>query len=101
MACALPVVAAEATGATNLVRDRRNGHPRRSPCDLDGFAAALEAYARDPELRQRRHGEGGLAIARTMDWDRINAVAPPANLRSRDRQTRTVVAHDGSLTPLT
>ena len=36
------------------------------------FAAALAAYARDPDLR-RRHGEGGLAIARTMDWDTINS----------------------------
>jgi phosphatidylinositol alpha 1,6-mannosyltransferase len=73
MASALPVVAAEATGATNLVRDGETGI-LVDPCDLDGFAGALEAYARDPELRQR-HGEGGLAIARTMDWDRINAVA--------------------------
>jgi glycosyltransferase involved in cell wall biosynthesis len=44
------------------------------PCDLEGFADAIESYARDPELR-RRHGEGGLAVARTMDWDRINSVA--------------------------
>jgi len=73
MACGLPVVAAEATGATNLVRDGETG-TLVDPCDLDGFAAALEAYARDPELR-RRHGEGGLAFARTMDWDRINSVA--------------------------
>jgi len=73
MACALPVVAAEATGATNLVRDGETG-TLVDPCDVDGFAAALEAYARDPDLR-RQHGEGGLAIAQTMDWDRINAVA--------------------------
>ena len=68
MACGLPVVAAEATGATNLVRDGETG-TLVDPCDLDGFAGALEAYARDPDLR-RRHGEGGLAFARTMDWDR-------------------------------
>jgi phosphatidylinositol alpha 1,6-mannosyltransferase len=73
MACALPVIAAVATGATNLVRDGETGM-LVDPCDLEGFAAAIESYARDPELR-RRHGEGGLAVARTMDWDRINSVA--------------------------
>ena len=73
MACGLPVVAAEATGATNLVRDGETG-TLVDPSDLDGFADALAAYAEDPELR-RRHGEGGLAFARTMDWDHINSVA--------------------------
>jgi hypothetical protein len=32
----------------------------------------LERYARDSALR-RRHGKAGLAFAKTMDWDRINA----------------------------
>jgi phosphatidylinositol alpha 1,6-mannosyltransferase len=73
MACGLPVVAAEATGATNLVRDGETG-TLVDPCDLEGFSGALAAYARDPGLRSR-HGEGGLAFARTMDWDRINSVA--------------------------
>jgi len=36
------------------------------------FADALAAYARDPQLR-RSHGEGGLAVAKTMDWDTINS----------------------------
>jgi len=72
MACALPVVAAEATGATNLVRDGITG-TLVDASDIDGFADALEAYARDPELRQR-HGEAGLAFAKTMDWDRINSI---------------------------
>jgi len=71
MACALPVIAAESTGATNLV------HPDQTGTLVDGaepeeFADALAAYARDPELR-RRHGGGGLEIARTMDWDTINS----------------------------
>jgi glycosyltransferase involved in cell wall biosynthesis len=72
MACALPVVAADSTGATNLV------HPGKTGTLVDGseprqFAAALAAYARDPKLR-RRHGAGGLKIAKTMDWDTINSV---------------------------
>ena len=71
MASALPVIAADATGATNLV------HPGLSGMLVDGaepdeFAEALAAYARDPELR-RRHGEAGLEIAKTMDWDTINS----------------------------
>ena len=71
MACALPVVAAEATGATNLVRDGVTGI-LVDYSDVDGFADAIAAYAKDPELR-RRHGEKGLEFAETMDWDRINS----------------------------
>ena len=71
MACALPVVAAEATGATNLVRDGVTGI-LVDYSDVDGFAYAIAAYAKDPELR-RRHGEKGLEFAETMDWDRINS----------------------------
>jgi glycosyltransferase involved in cell wall biosynthesis len=71
MACALPVVAAEASGALSLVHNGVTGMIV-DPEDTSEFADALEAYARDPELR-RRHGEAGLAVAETMDWDRINA----------------------------
>ena len=71
MACALPVLAAESTGATNLVNNGVTGtlvHGARP----EEFADALAAYARDPELR-RKHGEAGLAVAKTMDWDTINS----------------------------
>ena len=71
MACGLPVLAAESTGATNLVRDKVTG-TLVDGTEVEEFADALEAYARDPDLR-RRHGEAGLAIAKTMDWDSINA----------------------------
>jgi phosphatidylinositol alpha 1,6-mannosyltransferase len=71
MACALPVVAAEASGTTNLVRHGVTG-TIVDPEEVDEFAAALEAYARDPDLR-RRHGQAGLSIAETMDWDTINS----------------------------
>jgi len=71
MACALPVVAADASGATNIVRNGITG-TLVDPDELEEFADALEAYARDPELR-RRHGEAGLAVAETMDWDTINS----------------------------
>ena len=71
MACAMPVVAAESTGASSLVRNGVTG-TLVDPDEIGEFADALEAYARNPELR-RRHGEAGLEIAKTMDWDTINA----------------------------
>jgi phosphatidylinositol alpha 1,6-mannosyltransferase len=71
MACALPVVAADASGATNIVRSGITG-TLVDPDELEEFADALEAYARDPELRHR-HGQAGLAVAETMDWDTINS----------------------------
>ena len=71
MACALPVVAAIATGATNIVRDGETGI-LVDASDIDGYAEALSAYANDAELRDR-HGEAGLAVAKRMDWDTINS----------------------------
>lgn len=71
MACGLPVVAAEATGATNLVRSGITG-TLVDGTDPDEFAEAMAAYARDPRLRQR-HGKAGLEVARRMDWDTINS----------------------------
>ena len=71
MACALPVIAADATGATNLVRSGVTG-TLVDGTDPDEFAEALAAYAKDPALRQS-HGQAGLAIAQRMDWDTINS----------------------------
>ena len=71
MACAVPVVAAVATGATSLVQDGQNGI-LVDPDDIDSFADALETYARDPDLR-KRHGLAGVAFAETKDWDAINS----------------------------
>ena len=86
MACGLPVVAAVATGATSLVRDGETG-VLVEPGDTDGFADALEGYVRDPALR-RRHGEAGLAFARTMDWDRINGAVLNIYRRVIERRER-------------
>jgi glycosyltransferase involved in cell wall biosynthesis len=89
MACGLPVIAAYATGATNLVRDGETG-VLVDYSDIEAFADALEAYARDPALR-RRHGEAGLAFARTMDWDTINSAVLKVYQKAitkRDRLTR-------------
>jgi phosphatidylinositol alpha 1,6-mannosyltransferase len=71
MACALPVLAAEASGTTSIVRNGVTGTIIEAD-DVEQFAEALATYAADPDLR-RRHGEGGLEVARTMDWDTINS----------------------------
>lgn len=86
MACELPVVAAAATGATSLVRDGDTG-VLVEPGDVEGFADALEAYAREPELR-RRHGRAGLEFAKPMDWDSINSNALKTYLRVIERRER-------------
>lgn len=89
MACALPVVAAESTGATNLVRHMENGM-LVDPGDVDGYADALAAYQADPALRAR-HGQAGLAFARTRDWDAINSTVLDVYRRTiarRERLTR-------------
>ncbi|MEO7786403.1 MAG: glycosyltransferase family 1 protein [Sphingomicrobium sp.] len=86
MACALPVVAAAATGATNLVRDGDTGS-LAEPGEIEQFTDALEAYARSPALR-RSHGEHGLAFAETQDWNRINAAVEAAYHRVIERRAR-------------
>ena len=89
MACGLAVVAAEATGATTLVRNGQTGFLIEAD-DIDAYADALAAYARDPSLR-KRHGEAGLAVAQTMDWDSINAAVVHSYehaIAKRERLTR-------------
>ena len=86
MACALPVLAALATGTTSIVRDGETG-VLVDPGDVEAFADALEAYSRNPELR-RRHGEAGLEYARSMDWDTINANALKTYMRVIERRER-------------
>jgi glycosyltransferase involved in cell wall biosynthesis len=86
MACGLPVVAAVATGATSLVVDGKTG-VLADYNDIDGFADALERYARDPELRCR-HGAAGLRFAKTMDWDRINSAVFSVYGRVIERRRR-------------
>jgi glycosyltransferase involved in cell wall biosynthesis len=86
MACALPVIAAKATGATSLVRDGVTG-TLVDPNDVEGFAAALAAYAGDSELR-RAQGAAGLEFAKTMDWDVINSAVLRVYRRALDKRER-------------
>jgi glycosyltransferase involved in cell wall biosynthesis len=86
MACSLPVIAADSTGATNLVRDGVTGTLVDGD-DPEQFADALEAYARDPELR-RRQGAAGLDYAQTMDWDTINGAVIRAYMHAIHKRER-------------
>lgn len=79
MACAVPVVAAAATGSSNLVEDRVSGRLIR-PGAVHEFAEALRAYAEQPELRVR-HGKAGELRARDFSWDSINQVVADTYLR--------------------
>jgi glycosyltransferase involved in cell wall biosynthesis len=86
MACALPVIAASATGATSLVRDGVTG-TLVDPLEPDQYGAALKRYADDPELRAR-HGAAGLDYARTRDWDTINSTVMKLYERVIERRER-------------
>jgi phosphatidylinositol alpha 1,6-mannosyltransferase len=86
MACGLPVIAAHASGTTSLVHDRMTGR-LAEPGDADGFASILAAYQQDPALRAR-HGAAGLEVAKTMDWDEINAVVMHVYEHVIERQHR-------------
>ena len=86
MACALPVIAAVASGATNLVQDGITG-TLVEPGDIAAYGRALHAYAADTSLRQR-HGAAGLADARTRDWDAINAAVMHVYERVIERRAR-------------
>ena len=82
----LPVIAAEATGSTNLVDDGVTGTLVHG-ADSKAFAAALESYAKKPATR-RKHGKAGLAVAETMDWESINSVAVKAYLHAIVKRKR-------------
>ena len=87
MASGVPVVAARATGSTSLVEDGRTGR-LVDPGDIDAFAAALEAYAVDPELR-RAHGRAGEVRSRDYSWDAINGAVADAYLRLLDKSAKS------------
>ncbi len=70
MACAVPPIAAAATGASSLVVDGVSGR-LVEPGNVGAFADALEAYVRDPALRGA-HGAASLERAKAFDWDAIN-----------------------------
>ena len=86
MASGLPVMAAAASGTTSLVQDNITGR-LAEPGDIDAFAEELADYQRNPELRAK-HGAAGLAFAKTMDWDTINAAVMHVYERVIERRLR-------------
>ncbi len=79
MACALPVIAARATGSQNLVNDGVTGR-LIEPGAISDFANALEDYVSDAALR-KAHGKAGAEAASAYDWDEVNRAVLNAYLR--------------------
>jgi phosphatidylinositol alpha 1,6-mannosyltransferase len=78
MAAGVPVVAARATGAVDLIDDARTGF-LVPPRDVNAYADAIERIARDPGLRAAM-GAAGHAKAAGYEWDRVNQVVLDAYL---------------------
>lgn len=70
MAAGVPVVAARATGAVDLVEPGVTGF-LAEPKDIGGYADAIAQIVADPALR-RRMGEAGHAAAQGYRWDTAN-----------------------------
>ncbi len=67
MACAVPVVAASATGSVDLVEDGVTGF-LVPPTDVNAYADAIQQLAENPALR-RAAGKAGYEAALTYQWD--------------------------------
>lgn len=70
MACAVPVVAAVATGSSSLVEHGVTGR-LVDPADIAGFADALQAYCEDRDLADD-DGAAGEVKSQAYSWDAIN-----------------------------
>jgi phosphatidylinositol alpha 1,6-mannosyltransferase len=70
MACALPVVGADATGTRDMVVHGANG-ALVPPRDINAYVDAIEAYARDP-AKARAAGAEGARISERYTWDAVN-----------------------------
>lgn len=79
MACAVPVVAAAATGSQSLIDDQVSGR-LITPGAVRQFAEALRGYVEDPALRAK-HGAAGEARSLDFSWDRINQAVADTYVR--------------------
>ncbi len=70
MACALPVVGADATGTSSLVTDGITG-ALVSPRDIAAYANAIEHYATD-RVAAHAAGAAGQKVAGGYTWDAVN-----------------------------
>ncbi|SFG40815.1 Glycosyltransferase involved in cell wall bisynthesis [Novosphingobium sp. CF614] len=71
MACGIPVVAADATGNSNIVIDGLTG-ALIPPGDVEGYALAISRYLNDPALR-KAHAFNAHTHSQAFTWDRANA----------------------------
>jgi phosphatidylinositol alpha 1,6-mannosyltransferase len=85
MACGVPVLAAAATGSENLIEDGQSGR-LIAPGAVADYAAALRAYALDPQLRVG-HGQAGELRSRAFSWDQINQTVADTYVRLVERQS--------------
>lgn len=70
MACALPVVGADATGTSSLVKNGLTG-ALVPPRDIAAYADAIEHYATD-RAAARTAGVAGAKVADGYTWDAVN-----------------------------
>lgn len=71
MAAGVPVVAAQATGNSDLVEHGVTGF-LVPPTDIRAYADAIGRLIEDPALR-RQAGEAGHRRVQSYDWDQVNA----------------------------
>jgi phosphatidylinositol alpha 1,6-mannosyltransferase len=91
MACALPVVAAKATGSQSLVENKVSGR-LIPPGAIHQFADALQAYSTDEALRIQ-HGNAGEQRSLDYSWDAINQTVADTYLRLiRQRAAKAMAA---------
>ena len=79
MACALPTVAARATGSESLVTEGVTGRLIR-PGAIGAFADALTSYCTDPVARAAA-GAAAMAEAERYGWDQVNQALVDTYLR--------------------
>lgn len=84
MAAGVAVVAADATGARDLVRDGETGR-LVEPGDIDGFADALEVLIAERETREA-FGRAGHRAAQALRWDTANQTVLDAYRRVLERR---------------
>ncbi len=70
MACAVPVVAADATGSRSIIDHGITGH-LVAPGSITGFADALATYCTNEQLREI-HAAAAQGATERYDWGRIN-----------------------------
>ncbi|CAN5348308.1 glycosyltransferase family 1 protein [soil metagenome] len=90
MACAMPTVAARATGSECLVTDGLTGRLIR-PGAIQQFADVLQHYCVDPESRHKA-GAAGQAEADHYGWDQVNQALVETYLRIVRQRERGAMA---------